>query len=109
MDVKAQHQNGSINVNNNSSSASLSSADSNSSSNIASSVGSNSSTLSNNTGPSETGASNNSSSSKQQVNKCNLIINYLPQSVKEADFNQLFAKIGPLKSCRLMFDRQTGN
>ncbi len=41
-------------------------------------------------------------------NKCNLIVNYLPQSVKENDFNALFSKIGTLKSCRLMFDRQTG-
>jgi hypothetical protein len=41
-------------------------------------------------------------------NKANLIVNYLPQSLKEHDFNQLFSKIGPLKSCKLMFDRQTG-
>lgn len=41
-------------------------------------------------------------------NPCNLIVNYLPQSVKEHDFNLLFSKIGPLKSCKLMYDRQTG-
>lgn len=41
-------------------------------------------------------------------NRCNLIVNYLPQSLKEHDFNNLFAKVGPLKSCKLMFDRQTG-
>lgn len=40
--------------------------------------------------------------------RSNLIINYLPQSIKEHDFNMLFSKIGPLKSCKLMFDRQTG-
>jgi hypothetical protein len=42
-------------------------------------------------------------------NTCNLIVNYLPQSLKEHDFNSLFSKIGPLKTCKLMFDRQTGN
>ena len=41
-------------------------------------------------------------------NRCNLIVNYLPQSLKEHDFNLLFSKIGPLKTCKLMFDRQTG-
>lgn len=40
--------------------------------------------------------------------RANLIVNYLPQSIKEQDFNMLFSKIGPLKSCKLMFDRQTG-
>jgi len=40
--------------------------------------------------------------------RCNLIVNYLPQSVKEPEFNQLFAKIGSIKTCKLMFDRQTG-
>ena len=42
-------------------------------------------------------------------NRANLIVNYLPQSLKEHDFNQLFSKIGPLKACKLMFDRTTGN
>ncbi|CAF0964764.1 unnamed protein product [Brachionus calyciflorus] len=46
--------------------------------------------------------------SNNSFNPCNLIVNYLPQSVKEHDFNALFSKIGPLKSCKLMFDRQTG-
>jgi hypothetical protein len=41
-------------------------------------------------------------------NKANLLVNYLPQSMKEHDFNMLFSKVGPVKSCRLMFDRQTG-
>ena len=41
-------------------------------------------------------------------NRANLIVNYLPQSLKEQDFNQLFSKIGPLKACKLMFDRTTG-
>jgi hypothetical protein len=46
--------------------------------------------------------------SNQSNNRANLIVNYLPQSLKEHDFNQLFSKIGPLKACKLMFDRQTG-
>jgi RNA recognition motif-containing protein len=41
-------------------------------------------------------------------NQANLIVNYLPQSLKEQDFNLLFSKIGPLKACKLMFDRSTG-
>jgi RNA recognition motif-containing protein len=53
-------------------------------------------------------SNNNSSSTSITNNKCNLIINYLPQSLKEHDFNQLFSKIGPIKTCKLMFDRQTG-
>jgi RNA recognition motif-containing protein len=43
-----------------------------------------------------------------QSNKSNLLVNYLPQSMKEQDFNMLFSKVGPVKSCRLMYDRQTG-
>jgi len=58
------------------------------------------------------GAANTNGNSKNSNaptnNKANLIVNYLPQSLKEHDFNQLFSKIGPLKSCKLMFDRQTG-
>ncbi len=41
-------------------------------------------------------------------NRCNLIVNYLPQSLKELEFSQLFARIGTIKSCKLMFDRHTG-
>jgi RNA recognition motif-containing protein len=58
----------------------------------------------------ESNNSNNQSSINGNGSKvrCNLIVNYLPQSLKENDFNQFFSKIGPLKSCKLMFDRQTG-
>lgn len=31
-----------------------------------------------------------------------LIVNYLPQSVKEQQFRQIFAQIGRLRYCRLM-------
>lgn len=54
-------------------------------------------------------SANNVANANNRVNnRCNLIVNYLPQSLKEHDFNLLFSKIGPLKTCKLMFDRQTG-
>jgi hypothetical protein len=42
-------------------------------------------------------------------NKCNLIVNYLPQSLKEAEFSQLFTSLGPLRTSKLMYDKKTGN
>ena len=54
---------------------------------------------------------NNKQSTKNSSNgdsRSNLIVNYLPQSLKEQDFCQLFAKIGPIKTCKLMYDKQTG-
>lgn len=45
---------------------------------------------------------------QNSFNPCNLIVNYLPQSVKEHDFNRIFSNIGQVKSCKLMFDRNTG-
>lgn len=59
----------------------------------------------NNNNQSTKGSSNNSSNG---ASRCNLIVNYLPQSLKEHDFCQLFAKIGPIKTCKLMYDKQTG-
>ena len=56
------------------------------------------------------GSSNQQQQMNQNIktnNPCNLIVNYLPQSVKEHDFNALFSKIGPVKSCKLMYDRQS--
>lgn len=53
-------------------------------------------------------SSNGSSNNNNNNSRCNLIVNYLPQSMKEHDFCQLFSKIGPVKTCKLMFDRQTG-
>lgn len=54
-------------------------------------------------------AGNAAAGSNASNSRANLIVNYLPQSIKEQDFNMLFSKIGPLKSCKLMFDRQTGS
>jgi hypothetical protein len=41
--------------------------------------------------------------------KCNLIVNYLPQSLKENEFSQLFAELGPIRTCKLMYDKKTGD
>ena len=51
---------------------------------------------------------NPSKNSSNGASRSNLIVNYLPQSLKEHDFCQLFAKIGPIKTCKLMYDKQTG-
>ena len=53
-------------------------------------------------------SANSNNGDSKASNNCNLIVNYLPQSLKEHDFNALFSKIGQLKTCKLMFDRQTG-
>ena len=37
-----------------------------------------------------------------------LIVNYLPASLHESDFYQLFAHIAPIKLCKLITDRYTG-
>jgi RNA recognition motif-containing protein len=49
---------------------------------------------------------NNCSTTKDK--SYSLIVNYLPQSIKENDLNEIFSKIGKLKSCKLMQDKQTG-
>ena len=38
-----------------------------------------------------------------------LIVNYLPASLRESDFYQLFARIAPIKLCKLITDRYTGH
>jgi len=42
------------------------------------------------------------------ANPCKLIVNYLPQSLKEEQFKALFSQIGEMKSCKLVFDKKTG-
>ncbi|CAF0733336.1 unnamed protein product [Rotaria sp. Silwood1] len=37
-----------------------------------------------------------------------LIVNYLPASLRESDFYQLFARVAPIKLCKLITDRYTG-
>ena len=40
--------------------------------------------------------------------RTNLIINYLPQTLSDAEFNQLFAALGPVQSARILRDKRTG-
>jgi RNA recognition motif-containing protein len=40
--------------------------------------------------------------------KCNLIVNYLPQQLDDNDMKELFAAIGPVKSCKIIRHKQTG-
>ena len=40
--------------------------------------------------------------SKNDASRTCLIVNYLPQSVKEQQLRQMFAQIGRLRYCRLM-------
>lgn len=40
--------------------------------------------------------------------RTNLIINYLPQTLSDSEFNQLFAALGPLQSARILRDKRTG-
>ncbi|CAF1544754.1 unnamed protein product, partial [Didymodactylos carnosus] len=68
-----------------------------------------SSSLSSNNSSSEiTTTSSSSTTIDDNSSKHSLIVNYLPQSIKQREFYHLFSKIGPLKSCKLMFDKETG-
>ncbi|KAI0984317.1 hypothetical protein GJ496_010953 [Pomphorhynchus laevis] len=42
------------------------------------------------------------------ADKTSLIVNYLPQSMKEKELWELFKSRGQVKSCRLMYDKCTG-
>jgi len=46
--------------------------------------------------------------SKEDDQFYSLIVNYLPQTIKENDLIEIFSEIGPLKYCKLMKDKQTG-
>ncbi|CAF0885654.1 unnamed protein product [Didymodactylos carnosus] len=49
-------------------------------------------------------------SGQQQTGKgTQLIVNYLPSSLRESDFYQLFARMGSVKLCKLVTDRSTGH
>ncbi|KAK3087541.1 hypothetical protein FSP39_007329 [Pinctada imbricata] len=39
--------------------------------------------------------------------KTNLIINYLPQTLSDEDFRSMFLSIGPIKSCKIIRDKNT--
>ncbi|XP_022657447.1 ELAV-like protein 1 [Varroa jacobsoni] len=38
----------------------------------------------------------------------NLIINYLPQRLSDQEFHDLFAQIGPIKTCKIVRNKQSG-
>ena len=54
---------------------------------------------------SQSPSSNNPSNSRGTQ----LIVNYLPSSLRESDFYQLFARVAPVKLCKLITDRHTGH
>ena len=47
-------------------------------------------------------------SSEEPNNKCNLIVNYLPQTLTDEEFRTMFVTIGPIKQCKIVRDRSTG-
>ncbi|RWS30968.1 hypothetical protein B4U80_07873 [Leptotrombidium deliense] len=49
----------------------------------------------------------NNSQSQLNEDKSNLIINYLPQTLSDEEFRNIFERIGPLKSARIIRNRQT--
>jgi len=42
------------------------------------------------------------------VNKTNIIINYLPQTMSQDDVYSLFSTIGEVENCKLVRDKATG-
>lgn len=46
--------------------------------------------------------------SEHEDNATNLIVNYVPPSMTQQEFSDLFAPFGPIKSCKLMIEKWTG-
>ena len=46
--------------------------------------------------------------SNNDVNKTNIIINYLPQTMSQDDVYSLFSTIGEVENCKLVRDKATG-
>ncbi len=44
----------------------------------------------------------------EEDNRTNLIVNYLPQTLTDQEFRQMFVAIGPVKASRIIRDRTTG-
>ena len=42
-----------------------------------------------------------------EAEKCNLIVNYIPQSLTDQEFHDLFELIGPTTSTRIIRDKHT--
>jgi len=49
-----------------------------------------------------------SSATSAAVNKTNLIVNYLPQSLSQDDMLALFSSVAQVDSCKLVRDKTTG-
>jgi len=48
-------------------------------------------------------------SSYDDSNQTNLIVNYLPQTMSQDDLRTLFSSLGELDSCKLIRDKSSGN
>jgi len=46
--------------------------------------------------------------STNDVNRTNIIINYLPQTMSQDDVYSLFSTIGEVENCKLVRDKATG-
>ncbi|VDD76155.1 unnamed protein product [Mesocestoides corti] len=46
--------------------------------------------------------------SPEDRSRTNLIINYLPQSYDQSDLQRLFERLGPIRQCKLIRDKNTG-
>ena len=45
---------------------------------------------------------------KDDQEKTNLIVNYLPQNLTDDAFHKLFTRVGPVVTTRVIRDRETG-
>lgn len=50
----------------------------------------------------------NGSGQSDDNDKTNLIVNYLPQQMTDEEFEELFKKFGPMKSCKIVRNRVSG-
>ncbi|KAL7060927.1 hypothetical protein AAHC03_010128 [Spirometra sp. Aus1] len=50
----------------------------------------------------------NSTGGVEDRSRTNLIINYLPQSYDQSDLQRLFERLGPIRQCKLIRDKNTG-
>jgi len=57
---------------------------------------------------SSSSSSSSSLSAAAAVNKTNLIVNYLPQTLSQDDMTALFSSVAPVDSCKLVRDKTTG-
>ena len=56
----------------------------------------------------ENGKSGENLNSSGVLNKANLIVNYIPQSLSQDEIRNMFSAIGPVKNCKLVRDHGTG-